>query len=306
MATTITKTPTTVRRRPFWLDQRKMAPYLFIAPFYILFVVFFLAPSLFALVISLYRWHGLGKPSWLGVKNYAELFGDPVFHQAAWNTFIYAAADLLWVIPLALLLAVALNAERLRFKSMWRWTYFSPVVTSSIAIILVFGPLYNRDYGLFNAPLIALGYAPVAWLSSDFWVKPSIILLLTWRWTGGTMIYFLAGLQNVPRDMYEAAAVDGATKRQTFFYITIPMLRPVILFVAVFGLIGALQIFEEPYLLTGGGPSYHSISVAGYLYAKGVQQLEYGYASTVGVVLFVVIAILSAIQLRWLGIFRED
>ena len=305
MASTVsTSAPTKPRRT--WLNQRKLAPYLFIAPFYLLFVGFFLGPSLFALVLSLYRWHGLGLPKLVGLKNYTDLFADPVFHQAAWNTTVYALANILWIIPLALVLAVALNAERLHFKTFWRWTFFSPVVTSTVAVILVFGPLFNRDYGLFNAPLIALGMKPIAWLNDNFWVKPAIILLLTWRATGFTMIYFLAGLQNIPRDMYEAAAVDGATKRQAFWYITIPLLRPVILFVIVFGLIGSLQIFEEPYLLTGGGPSYHSISVAGYLYNKGVQQLEYGYASTVGVVLFVVIGVLSAIQLRWLEVFRED
>lgn len=305
MASTIT-TPLMTKQRRKWLNQRQVAPYLFIAPFYVLFFGFFLGPSLFALVLSLFRWRGLGTPRWLGIKNYTDLFADPVFRQAAWNTTIYALANLVWIIPLALLLAVAVNADKLPFKTFWRWTYFSPVVTSTVAIILVFGPLFNRDYGLFNAPLIALGMKPIAWLNDNFWVKPALILLLTWRATGFTMIYFLAGLQNVPRDLYEAAEVDGATKRQLFWYITIPMLRPVILFVIVFGLIGSLQIFEEPYLLTGGGPSYHSMSVAQYLYTKGIQQLEYGYASTVGVVLFIVIGVLSAIQLRWLGIFRED
>ena len=284
-------------------EQR--APYLFIAPFYVLFGVFFLGPSVFALVLSLFRWNAVGTTRWAGVSNYARMFADPVFWQAMGNTAIYMLASLFWVCPLALLLALALNAPLVRFKSLWRAMYFSPIVTSTVAITIVFILLYNRDYGLINVPLRSLGLPGVNWLGDSLWVKFAIIGLLTWRWTGLTMISFLAGLQSIPQEFYEAAAIDGADSFQSFWHITLPMLRPVILFVSVSVLIGSAQIFEEPFILTGGGPANASISIAQYLYGRGITRLEFGYASAVGCLLFVLIFGLSALQFRWLGIFRD-
>jgi multiple sugar transport system permease protein len=282
------------------------APYFFISPFYILFGLFFLFPSLFALVLSLYEWNGIQDAEFVGFINYDRMFNDRVFWQAVSNTSIYAFASLFIVIPLALVLAVLLNSPALRLRSVWRAMYFTPVVTSTVAITLVFQILYNRDNGLLNAPLIILGLQPIDWLGDRSWVKVALILLIIWRSTGLLTIYFLAGLQGIPHEMYEAASIDGASPLQQFFYITVPMLRPIILFVSIIVMLGSIQIFDEPQILTGGGPANSSLSLVQYLYQRGFTRLRLGFASAVGTVLFLVVFVLSLIQLRWFGAFRSE
>lgn len=281
-------------------------PYLFTAPFYILFTAFFLFPSVYALILSLFDWNGVGDPEFVGFKNYDRMFSDDVFWAAVSNTAVYSAASLFIIVPLALLLAVGLNAKTLRWKTMWRAMYYTPVVTSSIAISLVFRILYNRESGLVNAPLIALGMQPIDWLGDRGWVKVALIILLIWRSTGLLSIYFLAGLQSISQDLYEAAAIDGASNSQQLRYLTIPLLRPIILFVSVLVLISSVQIFDEVAILTQGGPGNATISVVQYLYTRGFTRLRLGLASAVGTVLFIVVFVLSFLQLQRFGIFRRD
>ena len=289
-------------------QQHKLAPYAFISPFYILFGFFFLAPSLIALVLSLFRWDGINDPRFVLARNYGRLVSDKVFAQAATNTAIYAIASLLIVLPLALVLAVLLNAKSLRFSNVWRAMYFTPVVTSTVAITLVFQILYNQDTGLLNAPLIYLGLEPIYWLGDRSWIKVAIIILIAWRSTGLLTIYFLAGLQSIPEELYEAASIDGASMLQKFFRITIPMLRPIILFVSIIVLLGSIQIFDEIHILTNGtgGPANASMSVVQYLYERGYTRLRLGFASAVGTVLFATVFILSLLQLQWYGVFRKE
>lgn len=283
------------------------APYLFISPFYVLFGTFFLLPTLFALVLGFFSWSALGTPKFFGVRNYERLFtGDPIFWTAVGNTAFYAAASLFVVAPLALLMALALNAKQLRFRTFWRAIYFAPIVTSTVAVSLVFRLFYNEQYGLINSVITMLGGTPVNWLGSMAAAKFAVMGVVIWRWTGLLSIYFLAGLQAVPGELYEAAAIDGATRIQRFFSVTLPSLRPVILFVSVIVLIGSLQIFDDPQILTGGGPANSSLSIVQYLYIRGVSNLYYGYASAVGVFLFVVIFTLSLLQFGLFKGFRED
>ncbi|MCY4070220.1 MAG: sugar ABC transporter permease [Chloroflexi bacterium] len=289
-------------------QQHKLAPYAFISPFYVLFGFFFLAPSLIALVLSLFRWDGINDPRFVLARNYGRLLSDKVFAQAATNTAIYAIASLLIVLPLALVLAVLLNAKSLRFSNVWRAMYFTPVVTSTVAITLVFQILYNRDTGLLNAPLINLGLEPIYWLGDRYWIKVAIIILIIWRSTGLLTIYFLAGLQSIPEELYEAASIDGASMLQKFFSITIPMLRPIILFVSIIVLLSSIQIFDEIHILTSGtgGPANASMSIVQYLYERGYTRLRLGFASAVGTVLFATVFILSLLQLQWYGVFRKE
>lgn len=287
-------------------QQHKLAPYAFISPFYVLFAFFFLAPSLIALVLSLFRWDGINDPRFVLARNYGRLVSDKVFAQAATNTAIYAIASLLIVLPLALVLAVLLNAKSLRFSNVWRAMYFTPVVTSTVAITLVFQILYNQDTGLLNAPLIYLGLEPIYWLGDRSWAKVAIIILIAWRSTGLLTIYFLAGLQSIPEELYEAASIDGASMLQKFFRITIPMLRPIILFVSIIVLLSSIQIFDEPQILTQGGPANSTMSVVQYLYERGYTRLRLGFASAVGTVLFATVFILSLLQLQWYGVFRKE
>jgi ABC-type sugar transport system permease subunit len=292
--------------QPWYKRQAKLAPYLFTAPFFILFAAFFLFPSLSALVLSFYKWNGIGSPELLGTRNFVRLFEDPVFWQAVGNTFIYMAASLFLCVPLALVVAAVLNNPGLGLRSVWRGAFFSPIVTSSVAIALVFSLLYSQDYGLINTFFGWFGLPKVPWLGDTTWAKVSIIILILWRWTGYTSIYFLAGMQTISQEFYEAAEIDGANAPQKFFRITLPLLRPVILYVSILVTTGSLQIFEEPYILTSGGPANATLSVAQYLYTHGISQLKFGYGSAVGLLLFLTIFSLSALQLRTFGIFRED
>jgi ABC-type sugar transport system permease subunit len=299
--------PIPQRRSP---RQDKYAPYFFISPFYILFTIFFLLPSLFALVLGFLKWNSMGAPEWFALRNYERLFGDEIFWQAVVNTAFYSGVSLFVIVPLALLEAMALNSKMLRFRTLWRAIYFAPIVTSAVAISLVFRMLYNREYGLLNNFIVVLGGLPVDWLGNQGVVKIAVMGVVIWRWTGLLAVYFLAGLQSIPEELYEAAAIDGASGFQRFVNVTLPSLRPVILFVSVIVLIGSLQIFDDPQILFGGatpgGPANAGLSVVQYLYGRGIQQLLYGYASAVGLFLFVIIFVLSLVQFRVFRGFESD
>jgi multiple sugar transport system permease protein len=275
-----------------------------------LFTLFFLFPTLFALVLGFLKWNSLGTPEWFALRNYQKLFSDSVFWQSVGNTAFYCATSLFVIVPLALLEAMALNSRQLRFKTLWRAIYFAPIVTSAVAISLVFRMLYNTDYGLINNIIAALGGMPIDWLGNQSVVKVAVMGVVVWRWTGLLAVYFLAGLQSVPEELYEAAAIDGANGWQRFTNVTLPSLRPVILFVSVIVLIGSLQIFDDPQILFGsanaGGPANSGLSIVQYLYRYGITQLLYGYASAVGLVLFVIIFVLSLVQFRVFRGFEND
>jgi ABC-type sugar transport system permease subunit len=295
-------------RGPSWWQrhQRRLAPYLFISPFYVLFVIFFLGPVLFALYLAFHNWNGIDELTYVGAGNFTELLTDPIFLKSLSNTAFYAATALFVVSPLSILIAVALNAGLVRAKGVFRAIYFTPIVTSSIAVAIVFIVLYSQRAGLLNSILGVVGIEPINWLGSKQWSKIAVLGLITWRWAGFNSIYFLAGLQTIPQTLYEAAVVDGANRWQIFWSITIPMLRPVILFVAVIVLIGSAQTFEEPYMLTNGGPVNSSLSLANYLYRVGMEYLRLGYASAIGFSMFAIIFVFSWVQMRSFGIFRED
>jgi ABC-type sugar transport system permease subunit len=286
--------------------RTNLAPYIFIAPFFILFIIFFLGPSLFALALSFAKWNAITSIHWIGLTNYVRLIQDPVAIQALTNTAVYMVASVVLVMPLALVLATALNSPRLKLQSLWRAMFFSPIVTSSVAITLVFVLLYSHDYGILNYVLSFVGIQPVNWLGDATWAKPAIIGLILWRWTGYNMIYFLAGMQSISQEYYEAAQLDGASSVQQFFNITVPLLRPIILYVSIVTVIGSAQIFDETYILTQGGPANATLSIAQYLYTRGIGRLELGYASAIGMLMFVIIFILSLIQLRSFGGSNEE
>ncbi len=303
-------TPLSQGKRRGWRGDRA-APYFFVSPFYLLFAIFFLLPSVLAFVLGFFRWTGMGEAEWFGLRNYERLFfGDPTFWQAVRNTVFYSAVSLFFIVPLALLIALALNSTRLKFATFWRAVYFAPIVTSTVAISIVFRMLYNNEYGLFNNALEAVGLEPVNWLGDPAWVRWSVMGVVVWRWTGLLSVYFLAGLQSIPRDQYEAASIDGASNMQKFSNITIPALRPITLFVCTIVVIGAMQIFDDPQVLFGGGspggPGNSGLSVVQYLYSRGIGQQLFGYASAVGVFLFVVIFTISLVQFRLFRGFENE
>jgi ABC-type sugar transport system permease subunit len=295
--------PTTYR---FWNQQQKIAPYLFIAPFYILFVVFMGYPLISSLVMSLYEMRGFQSRIFVGIGNFIDLFGDPIFWKSLKNTAYFAAGTLTLQLPIALLLAILLNSKFVRGKNFLRLAFFAPVLVAGVFVAIIFNIVYDERAGLVNNEFLIWG-KEIGWLNEENYVMPAIILTGVWQWAGFNMIYFLAGLQGIRQELYEAAAVDGANWWQAFLHVTLPSLRPVIAFVFVVSMIGSLQLFDLPYILTNGGePADAGSTIVMYLYKNGFQFMRLGYAATIGWVLFFIIAIISIVQLKLLGIFRDE
>jgi ABC-type sugar transport system permease subunit len=297
----------------FWSrHERKIVPYIFISPFYITFIVFMVWPVVSAVFMSFTNWMGGGTPKFLGLGNYDEMLYDNRFWLSLWNTAYLSIGCLLVMIPLSLFLAGVLNIGWLKFRGFFRMLYFAPIATSTVAVAVVFIGLYDKEYGVINYLLESLRLPPVPWLDSAAWIKPSILGLVFWRSTGLYMIYFLAGLQTIPHELYEAAWVDGANKPQAFVHITVPMLRPVIVFVAVVATVAALQIFEESFILnrfsmfSAAGPGDSGLTLAFYLYQQGFKFFRLGFGATVGIVIFVLVFSLSLIELKVLGFFARE
>jgi len=272
----------------------KKTPYFFILPAYLVFLVFMFGPMVFSLVVSFFNWTGIKSPKFTGMENLKGIFTDSVFWLSVRNTLLYSAVSLFIVVPLSLLLALALDSPHLRGRLAVRAIYFAPIVTSTVAISQTFLMLFNTDFGLINRML----GIPIDWLGSRSLALVPVLVVVIWRWLGLTSIYFLAGLQGIDRELYDAARVDGAGTLQRFFSVTLPQLRPMTFFVSMIILIGSLQIFDEPQILTGGGPSNATRSVVQYLYLRGFTQFRFGYASAIGLVLFIAIASFSAVQMR--------
>lgn len=288
------------RRRP-----RQLAPYAFIAPFYVLYGLFMVVPVLVAGYLSMTEWVGLGTPEFVGLANFADLAADTSFHTALGNSLIYVLVSLFVVVPAALLIAQLLNTRGLVARDLFRVTFFVPMVLSPIVIALVYSLLLDREFGLVNSVLRALfGFGGADWLGDPTLAKTAVSFVLLWRWVGYLTIFFLAGLQAVPRELYEAAELDGAGVVRTFTTVTLPALRPVTAFVVVTSFIGAAQLFDEPYLLTGGGPGEETLSVAMFVYRAAFERQQFGYAAAAGLVLFVIVFGVSQILNRLLSIGR--
>jgi len=292
------------KRGDVWKRVRQnWAAYVFISPFYISFSIFGLFGLLFAFYVSFHRWDGLTPMRTWGVQNYVELFGDQKFFKAIKTTAFLLAMDFPLKVGTPLVLAVMLNSKRLRGRGFFRTGYYLPEVTSSVVVTIVFGALYNRNSGIFNYVLSSVGLSPIAWLHDTFWAKMSLVILSGWWSQGYHMIIYLAGLQGIPQDIIEAAIVDGASRLQIFFKITMPLLRPMIIFTSLITVNAGLQRFAEPFLLTNGGPAYATQTMILYLYTKAFKSFRMGYSSAMGYVIFAMIFVFSLIQLK-LG--KED
>jgi len=278
----------------------KSAPYVFIAPVIVLFIIFTVYPIIYSLWLSFEKSVG-GGYEFAGLDNYIRLFQDPLFYKALGNTFIILIVQVPVQLSLALLIAVALNSQLVKAKPFFRVSFFLPAVTTLVAASMVFILLFDTNYGFFNYILSLFGIDNVGWLENSFWAKISLMTVMTWRWTGYNMVIFLAGLQNIPSDLYEAADIDGAGRIKKFFLITIPQLKPIFLFTVVFSTIGTLQLFDEPYTMTNGGPDNGLLTITLYLYKKGFEDFDFGYASDIGYILVIMIVILSWIQMKIAG-----
>jgi multiple sugar transport system permease protein len=293
--------PRTVRAR--------LAPHLtgwaFAAPFVLVFLVFLALPILASFLLS-FTGFGLANlrdwfsAEWVGLDNYTRLLEDDTFLKASRNTLIYVVLAVPLTLALGLLAALGLNQALGRIQGLFRVGYYLPVVTSIVAIAVIWRYILHPDYGLVNAALGNIGIEPVNWLGQSSTALGSIIALGVWRNFGFDMVIFLAALQGINPSLLEAARVDGATTWQVFRRVTLPLLRPVILFLAIVTSSGYLQLFEEPFVMTGGGPLNSTRSVAMYVYDQGFKFLNLGYASAIAYALFVAIIVIAFLQFRLL------
>jgi ABC-type sugar transport system permease subunit len=267
----------------------RLYAYLFIGPIVILFAVFRVYPSLQTLAYSFFKVELLrGRLTFIGLENFLSLLGDKIFLKAVLNTLIYVASIVPISAGLALVLAVLFNAH-FRLKEFFKAVYFAPMVTSTVAAAMVWLWLYNPQFGLFNQILKMFGLSPQSWLMSSHQALPSIIIFSIWKSLGYNMIIYIAGLQAIPDVYYDAAKIDGAGSFQQFIKITLPLLAPTHTFILIYNSILAFQVFDQVFVLTGGGPAYATTVVVLELYQQAFLKYRFGYASAMAMVLFLFI-----------------
>ena len=293
------------RRNPFrWRPDQQWEGYLFILPSFLGFFVFVALPVVVSLLLSFVEWNLLRPPEWVGLANYRQLLTrDPVFWRVVRNTAYFMVTIVPLQLALGLLLAAALN-QPLRGRLVYRVIYFMPVVTTIVAGAIVFQFLLNRDFGVISiaiwrlAEWTGLPIQPPDFLNSTTWSKPAVVILTLWKNTGFTMVIYLAALQGVPRELYDAAEVDGANAWQRFLRLTIPLISPTTFFLFIIQMIGAFQLFTEAYTMTRGGPAQSTLTVVYYIYQNAFQFGRMGKASAIAWFLFVFIFIFTWLQTR--------
>jgi len=285
-------------RGPLGTLWRHRWPLLFVSPFFVLFAVFALYPIFFSLYLSFHEWRGVGAMRPVGFANYTRLFGDRIF----WGSMLNAVLLFFIYVPimtfLAVLIATVLHGSFLKLQGLWRAIIFMPHLTSMVAAGFTFRLILDTHSGFANQALAWLGVSPVPWLDDMWWARISVGLLMIWAWLGYNTIIMLAGLQTIPIEVNEAASVDGASRVQIFFRITVPLLKPVILFAVTLSIIGTFQLFTEPYILTGGGPIRATETPVMQIFSSTFANLRFGYAAAMSYVYFVTIIILAIVQFK--------
>ena len=290
-----------------WREIRaNKVAYVYIAPFFILFAIFGLLPILSGLYISFFKWDGMSAMRWRGWDNYERIFTDPMFITAIKNTFFIGIIAHIPILGGGLVLAYILNGKFVKFQNLFKTIYFLPMVTSAVAITIVFQVLFGFNFGLLNYFMSFLGMAPINWLGgTGEYIKPAIIIMFSWKWIGWNMVIYLSGMQGISDDLYEAATIDGASATQTFFRITLPLLKPIILFTLIQSSIGMMSLFTEPFILTNsltGGTNNMGITMMMYLLNKAPKgNTVYGVASAVAYVITLMVIAMSLIFQRLMG-----
>jgi ABC-type sugar transport system permease subunit len=284
------------RVSPFRELWRNRWPYLFIAPFFILFAVFFVYPILFSLWLSLHSTRGLGQTEFVGLGNFILLLRDQFF----WGSMLNAAILFFIYVPvmtaLAVVLAAILDSGFLRLQGMWRAIIFVPHITSMVAAGYTFRLLLDRDSGYVNTALSWFGLSPIPWLDDAWWARISLGLLMIWAWLGYNTVIMLAGLQTIPRELTEAAKVDGADEVQALLRVTVPLLKPVILFAVTLSIIGTFAMFAEPFVLKRGGPARATETPVMQIFSTTFEEIKYGYAAAMAFVYFAVVVVVTIVQ----------
>ena len=264
-------------------------------PYVIFFLLFVAYPLIFSIILMFHRWNVVTPMEWIGSRNFERLFRDPLFYKSVGNTLRFLLIQIPLQIVVALSFALLLNS-RLRFRSLFRTLYFLPVVVSGVVVTILWQQLYSFDSGLLNKLLTALGFPRIPWLVDPDVAMPSVALMSTWKNVGIYIVFFLVGLQNIPKELYESASIDGATPIRQFFRITLPMLNPTVVVVLVLSTIGGFSLFIEPYVLTGGGPMQSTLSTVLYIYNQAFYFSHMGYAATLGFVFALVIFLVVLVQ----------
>ena len=280
--------------------DRNTNAYFFLAPFLLVFCAFWIWPILHSLSLSFQNTRI--RPSVFDLSaNWGRLSIDPAFANALKNSLIIMGVQVPIMIVLAVLLAVMLNSPLLRAKGIMRFAFFAPVVVSEVAYAAVFRLIFNADFGIVNKMLNGIGIDRIAWFSDPNAAMAVIIMAITWRWVGYNAIIILSGLQSIPGDIYEAALLDGASKAKQFLFITLPLLKPVVIFCVVLSIIGSLQLFTEPFLITNrGGPGGATETLGIFIYRQGFAAFNFGYASAIAYTLTIMAVAFSLLNL-WLG-----
>lgn len=278
------------------IKKKNIIPWLFIAPALIFILCFSIYPLIETIYLS-FMTTRRGDIVFAGLHNFKRLLSDQYFYTSLKNSLIYLIIQVPIMTLLAILLAMALHNGITKLKGLFRTIYFIPFIVESVAYSLIFVLLF-QERGVINFLLSIINISPVMWLTQTWPARFLIMLIMTWRWTGYNMIIILAGLQSIPNDYYEAATIDGANAFNKFVNITIPMLKPVILFSTILSTIGTLNLFTEPYLLTNGGPNNSTISLGLYIYRQAFQSINLTYAATISVAILVIVGVLSRLQMK--------
>lgn len=271
--------------------------YFFIAPQLLGLLAFSLIPLLFAFVLSFMKWDGFGEQSFIGFANFSSQFHNPDFWKALVNTVYYTILVIPGSILISLLLALALN--KVKGKEIYRLIYFMPVVTSSVSIGVIWMWILNGDFGILNQLLSYIGIEGPKWLTNTKWVMPSIAMLSIWWGLGHNMVIFLAGLQGISQSYYEAAEIDGASKWQKFWHITLPLLSPTTFFITIMAIISSFQVFDQAFVMTNGGPAKASYTLVYHIYDQAFIDFQMGESAAAAMILFAIILVFTLIQFKF-------
>lgn len=286
--------------------SKKIAPYIFVLPFIVSFALFFLYPIISSLIMSFQKVLP-GDVTFIGLKNYRRLM-NPHFYKALSNSTRYTFWTLVVLIPMPMILAVLLDSKPMPFRNIFRANLFMPILTSTIIAGTVFRLLFSEmDTGFANMLMQSLGFASRKWLRKSDTAMFLLVLLCSWRWMGVNILYFLSGLQAIPKELYEAADIDGAGRLGKFRHITFPLLKPVTIYVLTISIYGGFRMFEETYVYwPANSPGDIGLTIVSYLYQRGIQFNEMGLGSAIGVVLLVIVLTVNIIQLTLTGAFRKE
>lgn len=287
------------------LNSKKVAPYVFVSPFIISFLILTLYPAIQAIIMS-FQSVLPGQVTFIGWSNYERII-NPIFFEALKNTTIYVIITVVVLTVLPILLAVLLDSKLVRFKTIFRASLFIPSLTSVIVAGTIFRMMFGEsDVAVANQIVTFFGFDAIDWRYNSWSAMFLMVVLCSWRWMGVNILYFLAALQNVPRELYEAAEIDGANVIQKFFYVTLPYLKPITIFVVTISIINGFRMFEESFVFwQTSSPGNIGLTVIGYIYQQGIQQNDMGFGAAIGVVLMLIIFVVSFIQLLVTGAFKR-